>query len=224
MHRPWSLNEWESKRMLSKFGLQVPAGRFLPISQISQATAVAGQIGFPVVIKLVADDLIHKTELNVVVPNLSSRESVWAAVEHIRTVIANNCLEQKSHGLLIESMVENAVHELLVGVQSDPQFGLTMVIASGGILVELYKDSQTVLLPTDAGTVIQALSRLKCHPLLCGYRGRAQCDIGKLVDTIIKIAEFAESNSGDLVEMDVNPLMVLPEGAIVADALIRMRR
>ena len=119
-------------------------------------------------------------------------------------------------------MVENAVHELLVGVQSDPQFGLTMVIASGGILVELYKDSQTVLLPTDAGTVIQALSRLKCHPLLCGYRGRAHVD--KLVDTIMKIAEFAESNSGDLVEMDVNPLMVLPEGAIIADALIRMRR
>ncbi len=221
---PRSLNEWESKRMLSKFGLQVPVGRYLPIPQISQAAAVAGQIGFPVVVKLVADDLIHKTELNVVVPNLTSRESVRAAVGHIRTVMANNCLEQKSHGLLIESMVGNAVHELLVGVQSDPQFGLTMVIASGGILVELYKDSQTVLLPTDAGTVIQALSRLKCHPLLCGYRGRAHCDIGKLVDTIMKIAEFAESNSGDLVEMDVNPLMVLPDGAIVADALIRMRR
>ncbi len=221
---PRSLNEWESKRMLSKFGLQVPAGRFLPISQISQAAAAAGQTGFPVVVKLVADDLIHKTELNVVMLNLTSVESVRAAVEHIRGVIASRCLEQKSHGLLIESMVENAVHELLVGVQADPQFGLTMVIASGGILVELYKDSQTVILPTDTDTVKQVLSRLRCYPLLCGFRGRAQCDIDKLVDTIMKIAEFAESNSGDLVEMDVNPLMVLPEGAIIADALIRMRR
>ena len=204
--------------------LMLEALKFMTISGIPEGRRIAAFTCSGGEALMVADDLIHKTELNVVVPNLSSRESVWAAVEHIRTVIANNCLEQKSHGLLIESMVENAVHELLVGVQSDPQFGLTMVIASGGILVELYKDSQTVLLPTDAGTVIQALSRLKCHPLLCGYRGRAQCDIGKLVDTIMKIAEFAESNSGDLVEMDVNPLMVLPEGAIIADALIRMRR
>ena len=221
---PRSLNEWESKRMLGQFGLQIPDSRFLPISQISQAAAVAGQTGFPVAVKLVADDLIHKTELNVVMLNLASVESVRAAVEHIRGVIASRCLEQKSHGLLIESMVENAVHELLVGVQADPQFGLTMVIASGGILVELYKDSQTVILPTDADTVKQALSRLRCYPLLRGFRGRAQCDIDKLVDTIIKVAEFAESKSTELVEMDVNPLMVLPAGAIIADALIRVRR
>ena len=204
--------------------LMLEALKFMTISGIPEGRRIAAFTCSGGEALMVADDLIHKTELNVVMLNLTSVESVRAAVEHIRGVIASRCLEQKSHGLLIESMVENAVHELLVGVQSDPQFGLTMVIASGGILVELYKDSQTVLLPTDAGTVIQALSRLKCHPLLCGYRGRAQCDIDKLVDTIMKIAEFAESNSGDLVEMDVNPLMVLPEGAIIADALIRMRR
>ncbi len=219
---PRSLNEWESKRMLGRFGLPMPDSRFLPIPQISQAAAVAGQIGFPVAVKLVADDLLHKTELNAVLLNLADAESVRVAVEHIRGVIASR-LEQKSHGLLIESMVENAVHELLVGVQADPQFGLTMVIASGGILVELYQDSQTVILPTDADTVKRALSRLRSYPLLCGFRGRSRCDIDKLVDTIVRIAEFAESKSTELVEMEVNPLMVLPAGAIVADALIRVK-
>ncbi len=220
---PRSLNEWESKRMLGRFGLQIPKSRFLPIPQISRAAAVAGQIGFPVAIKLVADDLVHKTELDAVLLNLADVESALAAVEHIRGVMAGRCLEQKSHGLLIESMVEDTVHELLVGVRADPQFGLTMVVASGGILVDLYKDSRTILLPTDADTVKQALSRLRCYPLLRGFRGRAPCDIDKLVDTIIQVAEFAESKSAELVEMDVNPLMVLPAGAIVGDALIRVR-
>ncbi len=221
---PRSLNEWESKRMLGRFGLQIPDSRFLPIREISQAAEVAGQIGFPVAVKLVADDLVHKTELNAALLNLTAVESVKAAVEHIRGVIADHCLGQKSRGLLIESMVENAALELLVGVRSDPQFGLTMVIASGGILVELYKDSRTILLPTDPDTVKQALSGLRCYPLLRGFRARAQCDIDKLVGAIMKVAEFAESKSTELVEMDINPLMVLPADAIVADAMIRVRR
>lgn len=216
------LNEWESKQMLMESGLEVPDCRFLPLSETSQAGVVAAQTGFPVAVKLVADGVAHKTELNAVVLNLSSVESVTVAVENICTAIAQNNLEEESHGLLIEPMVENPVHELLIGVQSDPQFGLIMVIASGGIWVELYKDARTILLPTNENDVSRALSQLKCYPLLCGYRGRTQCDIDKLIDTIMKIAEFAESKSAQLVEMDVNPLMVLPATAIIADALIRV--
>jgi acyl-CoA synthetase (NDP forming) len=182
---------------------------------------ISEKIGFPVAVKLVSDQLAHKTESGAVALNLKTRNEVELAVTGILQASAGiagiDC-----QGCLIESMVENVVHELLVGVKRDRQFGMVMVIASGGVLVELMKDSRTLLLPTNRDTVRHVLSTLNCYPLLQGYRGRPKCNLDSLVETILKLAEFAESKADTLIEMDINPLMVLPEEAVAADALIRV--
>ena len=125
-------------------------------------------------------------------------------------------------------MVPGAVAELIVGVKRDPSLGLALVLGSGGVLVELLRDSATLLLPTDRRSVEQALATLKGAPLLAGFRGRPKGDVEALVDAVMTVAEFAEAHRESLIELDVNPLLVLPEGegpnggAVAVDALIRM--
>jgi acetate---CoA ligase (ADP-forming) len=120
------------------------------------------------------------------------------------------------------------VAELIVGVKRDPVFGLALVVGSGGVLVELMRDSATLLLPTDRPTVERTLASLKGAPLLAGFRGRPKGDRDAVVDAVMAVAEFAQANRERLAELDINPLLVLPEGqgvnggAVAVDALIRM--
>ena len=125
---------------------------------------------------------------------------------------------------LVERMVENAVAELIVGIKRDDQFGPALVIGSGGIFVELLSDNTSLLLPTDRAAVERAIRSLAVAKLLDGYRGNPAADVDALVKAILAIAAYAEANWDSLLELDVNPLMVLPEGAgvVAADALILM--
>jgi acetyl-CoA synthetase len=113
---------------------------------------------------------------------------------------------------------------LIVGVVRDPLFGPTLTIGAGGVLVELLRDSATMLLPATAEEVREALLGLRMAPLLEGFRGKPRGDVRAAVRAIMAVAAFAERHADRLVELDVNPLFVLPEGrgAVAADALIRM--
>ncbi len=220
------LNEWDSKQQLKAFGLSVPEGALIAVDALAGgpdiAEKIAGKTGYPVAVKLVSEQLTHKSDVGAVALNLQTKHDVEQGLAKINAAIKSSNIDCEIQGYLIESMVENVIHELLVGVKQDPQFGLVMVIASGGVWVELIKDAQTLLLPTNENTVKHVLSNLKCYPLLRGYRGRPECDIDALVKTILGLAEFAEANADSLIEMDINPLMVLPDGAVVADALLRV--
>ncbi len=119
-------------------------------------------------------------------------------------------------------MAEPPVAELIVGITRDPQFGLALVLGAGGVLVEMVRDSATLLLPTDRAAVERALSGLRIAKLLAGYRGRAAGDMAAAVDAVLAVAAFAEAERDRLIELDVNPLFVLPvgRGAVAVDALI----
>jgi acetyl-CoA synthetase len=118
------------------------------------------------------------------------------------------------------------VAELIVGVARDEQFGPYLLIGGGGILVELMKDSRSLLLPVDRERVTRALGELRSAPLLHGFRGRPAADVCAAVDAILAIGTLVEQDPAAIVELDVNPLMVLPEGqgVVAADALIRVRQ
>jgi hypothetical protein len=105
-------------------------------------------------------------------------------------------------------------------VKRDPQFGLALVVGAGGILVEMVQDSAMLLLPTDRSAIERAVGGLKIARLLRGYRGRPAGDIGAVVEAVAAIAAFAEAHRGNLLELDVNPLMVLRQGAVAVDALV----
>ncbi len=121
-------------------------------------------------------------------------------------------------------MVEEPVAEILVGIRRDSAFGLVMVLASGGILVELVHDSRTLLLPADRDSVAEALGALKVSKLLDGFRGRPPGDREAALDAVLALAAFAEGQREALEELEVNPLVVLRKGAVAVDVVLRLWR
>ena len=127
--------------------------------------------------------------------------------------------------LLVERFFTDTVVELIVGLHRDPQFGLILTLGSGGTLVELVADTVTLLLPITEAEVRDAISNLKCAPMLEGFRDGEPADVDAAVTTVLQIAKFAAAHSDRLEELDVNPLAIRPRGrgAVALDALIRIR-
>ena len=125
---------------------------------------------------------------------------------------------------IIERMITGTVAELIIGIKRDPQAGLVLVVGSGGILVELIGDARTLLFPVTPAAAEQAILSLKAAKLLAGFRGRPKGDLAAAVAAVLAIARFAEANAATLQELDINPLLVRPEGlgAVAVDALIRI--
>ncbi|MFQ5547691.1 MAG: acetate--CoA ligase family protein [Woeseia sp.] len=211
------IDEWRSKRMLRGAGLTVPEG---DVGSAVEAPEIAGRIGYPVVVKAVG--VLHKSDVGAVVLNVQDADGVAEATKRISDAVA------EAHGVpdefLVERMATGAVAELIVGINRDEQFGPAMVIGAGGILVELIADSASLLLPTNRATVLRAIESLSAVKLIEGFRGSATGDMTALVDAILCIAGFAETNRDSLMELDINPLLVLPEGegVVAADALISL--
>ncbi len=203
-----ALDEAEAKARLAAAGLPIPPGR--RVGNASEAVAAAEDLGLPAVVKALG--LAHKSEQGAVRLNLADRNSVRQAAEALGTL---------GQGLYVERMIRGAVAELIVGITRDPLFGPVLTIGSGGVLVELIKDSTTLLLPADAGSIAAALAGLKLYPLLTGYRGRVPGDLDAAIATIVAIADYA-ARTPSIRELDINPLLVLPQGQGVAlvDALL----
>jgi acyl-CoA synthetase (NDP forming) len=120
-------------------------------------------------------------------------------------------------------MIGGVVAELIVGVARDEQFGPYLVVGGGGILVEMMKDSASLLLPTTKEGVLNALGQLKCAPLLNGFRGAPRADLNAVADVVLAVAGMVENDPSSIIELDINPLMVLAEGqgVVAGDALIK---
>jgi acyl-CoA synthetase (NDP forming) len=216
----YAIDEFESKQVLKGFGLRVPIGE---TGSAQEVPAIAARVGFPVAIKAVGSEFLHKSEQGAVVLGIGTEAEAAAAVDSIVAAgtKSGNCPQR----FLVEQMVPGSVAELIVGLNRDPQFGLALVIGSGGILVELLSDSRSLLFPVDREQVLQAIQSLSVGPLLEGFRGKAKGDIDAAIDAIMAVADFAEERWEAIDQLDVNPLMVLPEGegAIAADALMIVR-
>jgi acyl-CoA synthetase (NDP forming) len=211
------LSEHGAKSALKRQGLAVPESR---VVATSEAVAAAAALGFPVVLKVAEPVIAHKTEAGAVAVNLKSAAEVDAALEKMKVSVSRYKPGTAIEKVLIEKMVSGVVAELIVGVKRDPQFGLALVIGAGGILVEMVQDSTLLLLPTDRAAIEHAVRSLKIAKVLQGYRGRPAGDIAAAVDAIAAVARYAEAYRDDLLELDVNPLMVLEQGAVAVDALI----
>jgi acyl-CoA synthetase (NDP forming) len=203
------LNEAEAKNLLAKSDVPIPAGRV--VGSADEAAAAAEELGYPVVIKALG--VTHKTEVGGVSLNLESPDRVTSAMLEMADL---------SDSYLIEKMVEGVVAELIVGVARDEQFGPYLLVGGGGILVEIMKDCASILLPTTKERVLYALSQLKCAPLFNCFRGAPPADLDAAADVILAVAGMVENDPSFIVELDINPLMLLAEGqgVVAADALI----
>ncbi len=207
------LDEAAAKAWLRRAGLDIPPSRVA--ASVEQAVAAARELGFPVAVKVLSDRLSHKTDVGGVALGLADAPSLAAATGDILRLAGR---------VLVEQMVDNPVVELLVGVNCDALFGHYLIIGAGGIGVELARDHQIVLLPASREMIYAALDKLALAPMLNGYRGREKADKAAVVDAVMRVIELVNTTADRLVELEINPLMVQPEGgkAIAADALIRV--
>ncbi|WP_447741167.1 acetate--CoA ligase family protein [Pseudomonas laurentiana] len=213
------LDEWQSKQALRAFGLPVPAGL---LSTPERAVADAARVGYPLVLKAVSAQLPHKTEAGAVALNLRDAAALEAALLQMRQRITAYAPQVAFDQVLLEPMAEPPLAELIVGIKREHDFALALVIGTGGVLVELLKDSVSLLLPTTDSAIRAALLSLRSASLLQGFRGRPVADLDALVAAIRSVADYACENAGQLLELDVNPLMVGAHGTTAVDALIRL--
>ena len=204
------LTEVEAKTALEAYGLPTPA-RALAESADAVVRAAA-RLRYPVVLKGIG--IAHKSDVGAVVLGLRDPDELARAAERMAGVTTS--------GFLVEEMIEGAVLELILGIVADPPYGFVLTIGAGGILTELWQDSVTLLLPASDIEIERALEGLRLHAVLQGYRGRPSGDIRAVVRAVQAIAAYAEAEHHRLLELDINPLIVRREGAIVADALIRL--
>ena len=204
-------SESAAKALLKKHGLSVPEGIVCPAED---AVAAAEKLGYPVTLKVSSAAIAHKTEAGGVALNLRTADEVREAAERMAKLAPD---------VLVERMVTGAVADLIIGLTSDPQFGTALVVGAGGILTELLKDSVTLILPTTRSEIERALKTLKVWTLVEGFRGKSG-DQQAVFRAVEAVADFANANRGLVEEVDVNPLLVLKDGALAVDALIKMRK
>ncbi|MDC1417651.1 acetate--CoA ligase family protein [Candidatus Thioglobus sp.] len=206
-----TLTEFEGKKLLKKYGIPVPDGKI--ISSTSEALIAAEKIHYPITLKVSDVELVHKTELGAVMLNINDPLALEKACQDLFKI---------GSSLLIEKMVQDSVAELIIGVGLDPIFGKYIIIGSGGILVELFKESIPILFPVNREDVSLALSKLKAFPLINGYRGNPQGDVEIIIDCVMATVKLVSEN--DIDELDINPLLVLKRGSgvIAVDTLIKL--
>ena len=196
--------------MLGKYGIQSAPER--QAKDADAAVKAANALGYPVVLK--ADgDIEHKTEAGAVKLDLRDEAALRAAC---------GAMTAARNGFLVQPMLKGGV-ELVVGVKRDPQCGPVLLVGMGGVLVEVLRDTALALAPVGKAEARRMLESLKGYKLLTGYRGAPAANLDAVCEAIARISEFAADHADDIEEIDVNPLLARPDGAVALDALIVLR-
>jgi acyl-CoA synthetase (NDP forming) len=211
------LNEFDTKRVLAAHGLPVPRER--RAATLAQAQAAGGEIGYPVVLKIVSDAIPHKTELGLVELGLNDEAALTQAFDRLAARVA--ALERRPADLafLVQQFVPHGV-EVFVGVARDPDFGLTLAFGMGGTQIEVKRDFSLRMLPLREGDAEGMIAETSGAAMLGGHRGQAAADLKSLVHCLEKLADFAVQHAELIEEIDLNPIKALPHGCIIVDALM----
>jgi acetyl coenzyme A synthetase (ADP forming)-like protein len=212
----WLLPD-EVARLLGCYGVPMAAWRLAATPEA--AGAAAAEIGGKVALKGVAPKLIHKTEAKAVVLNLEGAAQVTQqAVEMAARIAAQGTTVEK---FFVQQMVPPGGVEMLVGVVHDKLFGPVVACGAGGVAVEVLKDVKVRITPLTDRDAHEMVTSLRTFPLLDGFRGAPKCDVAGLEDLLLRVAEMVERHP-EIAEMDCNPVIVRPEGAVIVDARIRI--
>ena len=213
-------DEDTSKRLLQLAGIDVAAGELA--ADADAAVRLAKELGYPVVLKIVAEGVTHKSDMGGVQLDLRNATAVRAAFARIRRA-AEGVPGAVFQGCLVQPMIK-AESELMLGTLHDPQFGPFLLVGAGGTLVELMKDTKLLPAPASPQAIERALRGLRCFPLLDGYRGREPADLDQLVTIAHRVSVLAATLGPRMPELDINPLAVRGARAVALDARMRWAR
>jgi acetate---CoA ligase (ADP-forming) len=213
-----TLPEYKSKPVLAEAGVRVPAGALATSS--ADAQNIAARIGYPVVLKAQAAQLTHKSDCGGVALKLNDADAVREAWESMQASIAHALPELQLDGIMVEAMSKPGL-ELIVGAHRDPEWGAVILLGLGGIMAEILGDTRLIVPGLTHEAIVSELLQLKSAAVLSGFRGSPKLDIGAAAGVIERLAALIKANPS-IRELDINPLIVYPEGegAIALDCLM----
>ena len=203
------LAEAESMTLISEFGL--PTEKFGTASDLKYATELAASFGWPVVLKTAVPDILHKTEVRGVVLGINNEEELALAYADLNGRLGPE--------VIVAKQAQGGI-ELALGTLNDSQFGPMVMVAAGGIAIEILKDVQYAMAPVSLDTARTMLGALKIAPLLQGHRGAKSLDTEAAAEAIVALSELAITYRDRIEEVDINPFLVKQAGASALDALI----
>lgn len=213
------IDEYAAKHELQSAGIKKPSNQLIAIEDIETE---AIKVGFPVVLKLNSNQIAHKTEIGAVAIGLKDRVALVAAAKQMQFNVTKAKPDLAISHLLVEEMLPTPLVELMVNIRQDPDFGLVMTIASGGILIELLSDAVTLILPARTSEILNAIDQLKVAKILNGYRASQPVNKQQLVSTINQIVEYAIANKDRMAEIEINPLFIYADTTYAVDVLTQI--
>ena len=210
------LSEAAGYQLLRDFG--VPAPKFKIVKSAEEAAKAGAEIGYPVVMKIVSPQIIHKSDAGGVIVGVTGKDAARDAYNKIVESAKAYNPDAQIEGIIIEEMAKPGL-ELILGGKTDPAFGKVLTFGMGGTLVELMKDVTLRILPVSEDDIRTMVSEINAYPLISGYRGMKPKDEESLVEIIKSVAKFFEENE-NVKEFDINPLRLYEEGACAVDARI----
>jgi len=210
------LTEFESKILLKEIGIPIPEQELATTKE--ETLTAAKKIGFPVVLKLIAEDIIHKSDTGAVKLNIKNEDETAQAYDDLMKIPS-----QSEKSISVQKMADEPITELIIGMTTDAQFGPALMFGIGGILVELLEDVSFRIAPITEYDAREQIHEIKGFPILDGYRGKPKADIDAIVKTLLTISDLVTKYE-EINEMDLNPVFIYEKGLICVDARIILKK
>lgn len=210
------LTEDEAKKILVEY--KIPVVKEILVRSEDEAVRAARQIGYPIVLKIVSPDIIHKTEARGVLLNISSEKELIEGYDRILKNASSYRPSAQIKGVLVQEMI-NGAREVILGLFRDAQFGAVVMFGLGGIFVEILKDISFRVAPVTIEEALKMIKEIKAYKILEGVRGEKAFDITAVADVIVRVSRLGIERS-EILELDINPLFVFERGVLAADARI----
>jgi len=209
------LTEAETKALLEKYGIPFPKRAIAKSKE--EAVEKAKEIGFPIVMKILSPDIIHKTDVGGVILDIKNENEVATAWDNMMNNVKKKAPSARIEGVLLEEMIKGG-YEVIIGGLRDPVFGPVVMFGGlGGIYVELFEDVSFRLAPIDEREAEEMMKETKGYQILAGYRGMEKGDLEGLKNLLVKVSQIMAEHS-EILELDLNPVRVFPNRVVVLDA------
>ena len=212
------LNEVEAKKLLQDAGIKVTDTRLAATRE--EAVNLANTLGYPVVLKIVSPDVVHKSDSGGVKLGLKTGEEVGDAYDAIMNAVKKNVPQARVLGVAVQQMAPSGT-EVIVGMTRDAQFGPVLMFGLGGVWVEVLKDVSFRVIPVSRRDGADMVREIKGYKLLTGFRGQPAIDTAALEEMLMQVSNFIQANPR-VKELDLNPVLAYPQGAVAVDARIVM--
>ena len=211
-----NLTELESRQILEYY--RIPVVKGVVVQQIEDAIAFAEKYGYPLVLKIVSKDIIHKTDAGGVIVGIRNEKELRDGIVGLIKTVRKKKPRARIDGVFVQKMLAEAP-EVIIGGKKDPTFNQVLLFGLGGIFVEVFNDVSFRVVPITTKDAVDMIGEIKGVKVLRGTRGKRPVDFKALVDILLKTSRMLQDNP-DIQELDINPIFALTDGAVAVDARV----